>query len=88
MKTIVQTNGFRKVYKKLSLNEKGVVDSAIRAVFLNPKVGQPKKGDLTGISVYKFRIGDQQKLLAYCYNLSQIVLVSLGNHQNFYKDLK
>jgi mRNA interferase RelE/StbE len=83
-----QTPIFKKVYKKLHANEKLMVDDAIRAIIKNPKVGQEKKGDLAGIFVYKFKIQRHKKLLAYEWSKSKRILLTLGTHENFYRDLK
>jgi hypothetical protein len=46
------------------------------------------KGDLAGVFVYKFDCVNQQFLLAYQSNASKRVLLALGPHENFYRDLK
>lgn len=79
---------FKRVYKKLHQNEKTVVDKAIREVIKNPKLGQEKKGDLTGVFVYKFKMQYQEMLLAYEWNELERLLLALGVHENFYRDLK
>jgi mRNA-degrading endonuclease RelE of RelBE toxin-antitoxin system len=79
---------FKRFYKKLHNNEKAVVNDAIRDIVKNPKVGQEKKGDLSGVFVYKFKIHHQEMLLAYEWNTSERLLLALGTHENFYRDLK
>lgn len=86
--TIKQMPAFKKVYKKLHLNEKAVVDDAIRVIIKTPKIGQEKKGDLAGIFVYKFKIKQKEFLLAYEWNPAERLLLALGVHENFYRDLK
>lgn len=56
----------------------------------NPSLGEEKRGDLKGIRVYKFKVLDQQNLLAYQVNNKEkkIVFVAVGGHENFYRDLK
>jgi len=88
MITIIQKPLFRKTYKKLHIAEKKVVDVAIKTIAKNPELGELKKGDLAGLSVYKFKMNNQQKLLAYTYHKTQIVLIGLGTHENFYRNLK
>lgn len=78
----------KRVYKKLHQNEKTVVDRAIREVIKNPKLGQEKKGDLTGVFVYKFKMQYKEMLLAYEWNELERLLLALGVHENFYRDLK
>jgi mRNA interferase RelE/StbE len=53
------------MYKKLHLNQKQPVDDAIKAIVANPKIGEEKKGDLSGVFVYKFKIYRKETLLAY-----------------------
>jgi mRNA-degrading endonuclease RelE of RelBE toxin-antitoxin system len=86
--TIKQMPAFKKTYKKLHPNEKSKVDDAIRAIIKNPKIGEEKKGDLAGVFVYKFKIHIQEVLLAYEWKPKERLLLALGVHENFYRDLK
>lgn len=54
----------------------------------DPTCGEEKKGDLAGVRVYKFRVLDQQFLLAYEYDEQALFLLGLGIHENFYRGLK
>ena len=85
---VKQMPAFKKAYKKLHLNEKHEVDAAIRAILKNPHLGEEKKGDLAGVFVYKFKIHRQEKLLAYEWNSKERLLLALGMHENFHRDLK
>jgi mRNA interferase RelE/StbE len=85
---IVQTRYFSRSYKKLHANQIKPVNDAIRCILSNPSCGEEKKGDLAGVLVYKFRVQDQQFLLAYEYNKKTLFLLALGVHENFYRDLK
>ena len=62
--------------------------SAIRAVIADPNLGEEKKGDLAGVFVYKFDCAGQLFLLAYQWDETKRVLLTLGPHENFYRDLK
>lgn len=86
--TIKQMPAFKRAYKKLHKQEKIKVNEAIREVAKNPKVGEEKKGDLAGVYVYKFKIHHQEILLAYEWNPKERLLLALGVHENFYRDLK
>ena len=86
--TVRQMPAFKKTYKKLLANEKVLVDKAIKAIIENPNLGQEKKGDLRGVFVYKFMSDHQEKLLAYEWSPQDRLLVALGVHENFYRDLK
>jgi len=85
---ILQTPTFSRQAKKLHSNQREALEQAIHAVVANPSLGHAKKGDLNGIYVYKFKMVGQLTLLAYQYNKDQLILVALGSHENFYRDLK
>ena len=87
---VLQTLSFKKALKKLHANQKQQLDDAIKLIIANPNIGAPKKGDLAGISVYKFKMIKQPVRLAYHYQDETITLtlLSLGTHENFYKSLK
>lgn len=87
---IVQTASFKKTVKKLHKNQKKELDEAVNAIVENPRIGDDKAGDLSGISVYKFKMVKQLMLLAYQYEDETITLtlLALGTHENFYRDLK
>jgi mRNA-degrading endonuclease YafQ of YafQ-DinJ toxin-antitoxin module len=87
---VVQFPAFERVVKKLHANAKQDVDEAVKELIRNPKTGDMKKGDLTGIRVYKFQMVNQLTLLAYVYNEPDdcLTLLALGPHENFYRDLK
>ncbi len=85
---ITQMPGFKKAYKKLHSNEKKVVDEAIKAIIKNPKIGEEKKGDLAGIFVHKFKFHTKEFLLGYEWYPKERLLLALGVHENFYRDLK
>ncbi|MCL5272150.1 MAG: type II toxin-antitoxin system RelE/ParE family toxin [Gammaproteobacteria bacterium] len=79
---------FKKAYKKLANTHKLVVNEAIHAIVKAPNVGEEKKGDLSGVYVYKFKISHQQMFLAYEWDYENSILMALGVHENFYRDLK
>lgn len=79
---------FKKVYKKLPDAHQLLVKEAIRTILKDPEIGDEKRGDLAGVYVYKFKINHQQFLLAYEWDLTQRILLALGVHENFYRDLK
>lgn len=81
---------FKRISKKLHAKELVSLKKAIEEIKQKPKIGELKKGDLTGIRVYKFYIAHQLILLAYLLNEKEheITLVSFAPHENFYTDLK
>lgn len=86
---ILQTTSFARQVKKLHSNQKKALDSAIEVLNADPLVGEMKKGDLNGIRVYKFKMVGQLALLAYqIENDELLILLMLGSHENFYRELK
>lgn len=87
---IEQTPNFKRAYKKLYPNQISPVNKAIRHIANNPETGEMKRGDLAGIRVYKFKVQNQLFLLAYEVENDGtiILLMALGVHENFYRDLK
>lgn len=83
-----QKPAFKRAYKKLHANQRNDIHTAIRVVLADPTMGQEKKGDLSGVFVYKFDCVNQQFLLAYQWDESKRVLLAVGPHENFYRDLK
>lgn len=85
---IYQSNLFARKVKKLHHNQKLILDKAIQKILEDPKIGNAKKGDLKGIFVYKFKIQQQQFLLSYRKKGKNLELVTIGTHENYYRDLK
>ncbi len=85
---ISQTKIFGKQKKKLYPNQLNILDKVIREIVVSPNIGDLKKGDLQGIRVYKFKMINQEYLLAYIASKDQIYLLAVGTHENFYRDLK
>jgi hypothetical protein len=85
---VLQSAAFSRVYKKLHKNQKADVDAAVDVIVKSPEVGEPKRGDLAGVYVYKFKSQNQLTLLAYEYDPGTRMLLLLGSHENFYRDLK
>jgi mRNA interferase RelE/StbE len=83
-----QKPAFKRAYKKLNANQRNAILAAIRVVLSDPTMNQEKKGDLSGVFVYKFDCVNQQFLLAYQWDESKRVLLAVGPHENFYRDLK
>lgn len=85
---VQQSALFRRAYKRLYPNQKADVDDAIAEIVSDPTLGEAKKGDLAGVFVYKFKCNGQLALLAYEYDSTTRLLLLLGSHENFYRDLK
>jgi len=76
--------------KRLHPNIATATHAAIAVIAKNPKLGKEKKSDLEFFFVYKYQILDVQYLLAYLIDegAKEIVLMAVGPHENFYRDLK
>jgi mRNA-degrading endonuclease RelE of RelBE toxin-antitoxin system len=85
---IYQSRSFENKVKKLSKQEKEILDDEIRKIADNPLIGEEKKGDLRGIYVHKFKINSFQYLLSFRMIKSDMELIMIGPHGNYYKDLK
>ena len=87
---IIQTNRFKKAYKKLHPNQLAAVNKAIKMVIGNPAIGEQKKGNLSWLRVYKFKVLGQLTLLGCNVEKNGkivLTLVNLGAHENFYRDI-
>jgi len=83
------TASFAKATKKLHTPQKVELDAALKLISKDPIIGEAKVGDLVGVYVYKFRLSEQQFLLAYrIVDQESIKLLTFGSHENFYRDLK
>lgn len=85
---ILQTPIFAKKKKKLKKNQIRDLDEAVQEIVKHPEIGERKIGDLADIWVYKFRMAKQEHLLAYQWDSEKRILIALGVHENFYRDLK
>ena len=83
------TASLAKATKKLHASQKVELDAALKLISKDPFMGEAKVGDLVGVYVYKFRLSEQQVLLAYrIVDQESIKLLTFGSHENFYRDLK
>lgn len=85
---VLQSVAFARAYKKLHHNRRLDVDAAVEKIVQDPQVGEPKRGDLAGTYVYKFKSQSQLILLAYEFDPKTRFLLLLGSHENFYEQLK
>jgi mRNA-degrading endonuclease YafQ of YafQ-DinJ toxin-antitoxin module len=87
---VLQTPTFKRQSKKLHQNQKISLDEAIRNIISNPETGELKKGDLSGVRVYKFKMQKQLTLIAYEFldTKMELILLALGSHENFYSNFK
>ena len=86
---ILVTPTFERAAKKLHRLQKDDLDTAVKPVAADAGIGEEKVGDLGGIRVYKFRMTNQLCLLSYrVLDADSIKLLTVGAHENFYRDLK
>jgi mRNA-degrading endonuclease RelE of RelBE toxin-antitoxin system len=86
---ILVTPTFERTVKKLHRQQKAALDEAVRTIAGQPEAGETKVGDLAGVQVYKFRMGNLLCLLAYrILDENTLKLLMVGPHENFYRDLK
>ena len=85
---IYQSRLFEKKVKKMSKAEKDALDLEVRNIVENPNIGEEKKGDLKGVFVHKFKLKANSYLLAYRKAGTDLELVMIGSHENYYRDLK
>ena len=85
---VLQSAVFKRAYKRLHPNQKADVDDAVADIVQDPTLGEAKKGDLAGVFVHKFKSSGQLTLLAYEYDPGTRLLLLLGSHENFYRELK
>ena len=87
IKKIIQSPIFARQKKKLEKNQVKKLDKAIKTIIAEPELGKTKSGDLQGVCVYKYKINNNQILLAYEIINSTLYLYTLGSYQNFYRKL-
>ena len=85
---IYQSRTFENKVKKLSKHEKEILDDEIKKIAEDPLIGEEKRGDLKAVYVHKFKIKSLQYLLSYRKIKSEIELIMIGPHENYYKELK
>jgi mRNA-degrading endonuclease RelE of RelBE toxin-antitoxin system len=85
---IYQSRLFEKKIKKMSKAEKDALDREVRNIGENSNIGEEKKGDLKGVFVHKFKLKTNLYLLAYRKSGTDLELVMIGSHENYYRDLK
>lgn len=86
---VLVTPTFERAVKKLHKQQKAAIDEAVRTIVGQPEAGETKVGDLDGVRVYRFHMGNLMCLLAYrVLDDNTLKLLMVGPHENFYRDLK
>ena len=82
------SSSFGKRIKKFKKIEKLELDNEIKKIMKDPSVGTEKKGDLKGVFVHKFKLAKTLFLLSYRMTGEDLELITIGPHENYYRDLK
>ncbi len=85
---ILQSRSFDRKVKKFTKRQKNKLDEEVRKIMDKPSIGSEKKGDLRGVYVHKFKIQAVQYLLAYKFFGTDLELIMIGPHENYYRDQK
>jgi mRNA-degrading endonuclease RelE of RelBE toxin-antitoxin system len=87
MKAIASPQFLKKI-KKLTKQDRAKVDRQIQLLLANPTLGEEKQQDLKGVFVRKFKMNRQETLLSYQFTKENLFLITVGTHENYYRDLK
>jgi len=85
---LVQSNQFKKAYKKLHANQLPEINNALKDIIANPEIGEKKQGDLSWLRVHKFKMLRQLTLIGYTVKNETLAFIAIGSHENFYRDVK
>ncbi len=85
---IIQSPLFARKVKKFHKDQKLELDKVIKKLVKEPTIGKEKRGDLRNIFIFKFKIKTTQYLLAYRFTKDLIELITIGPHENYYRDLE
>lgn len=84
---VIQAPLFAREKKKLNKTQRKKLDEAVKTIMTDSAVGRAKSGDLQGVRVYKYKLGNKQILLAYEVVDSTLYLYTFGSHEIFYRNL-
>ncbi|CAK8722572.1 mRNA-degrading endonuclease RelE, toxin component of the RelBE toxin-antitoxin system [Candidatus Electrothrix laxa] len=84
---VIQAPLFAREKKKLNKTQRKKLDEAVKTIMTDPAVGRTKSGDLQGVRIYKYKLGNKQILLAYEVVDTTLYLYTFGSHENFYRNL-
>lgn len=89
-RTVVLAPRFGRMKKRLPAQAQLAADEAVRGILTGPLSGEPKTGALKGVRVTKFKVGQQQLLLAYQFDSkrNRIAILDVGPHEKFYRELQ
>ncbi len=81
---------FRKQFRRFSSKDQEKIRNEIRKIAKNPLIGELKKGPLSKIRVYKWKLKHQLYLIAYEPENREktVYLYAIATHEGFYKALQ
>ena len=81
---------FLRQFSRFSPADRKKIKEGIRKIAENPSKGKIKKGPLSGIRVYKWKLKHQLYLIAYEFDKKEktVFLYAIAVHEGFYKALK
>jgi len=87
---VYESRSFTKSLKKLPKSQIKIIEDEIDRIIENPEIGELKKGNLSYLSVHKFKMDSLLVLLGYAWleDKLEIYLLSFGSHENFYKKMQ
>jgi mRNA-degrading endonuclease RelE of RelBE toxin-antitoxin system len=75
---VKQSTSFKKSVKKLSRQQKKILDEVVSELMKDPTLGERKKSDLDFLRVHKFKFSHQEILLGYMYIEKELILALLS----------
>ncbi len=83
---IFETRKFKKLREKLkNKQEKEALKSAVENIITDPTAGKRLKGELKGLSRYRYSIQGQERRLIYKVEDNTLYLLSFGPREGIYK---
>ncbi len=79
---------FRKFVKKQARGFQLAIEDETERIKKEPRIGEEKKGDLSGFRVHKFKFKGQEYLIAYRTENNGLIMYMIDTHENFYRNLK
>ena len=81
---------FRQQFRRFSSKDREAIRKEVRKIAKNPLIGKLKKGTLSGVRVYKWKLKHQLYLIAYEPENREktIYFYAIATHEGFYKALE
>lgn len=85
---VLYKSAFRKFVKKQVRGFQLAIEDETERIKKEPRIGEEKKGDLSGFRVHKFKFREQEYLIAYRTESNCLIMYMIDTHENFYRNLK